>query len=348
MPTDQEIRELHENCTWEWGSFNDVYGCKVVGPNGNSIFLPSAGIYSRLNRYYVDSIYMYYWSLCGDGSYHAFYLYRSLSGSSANCGRNDGFPIRPVYDDSIGEPETQIPEPIDLGLPSGLKWASFNLGATKPEEYGDYYAWGETEPYYSSLEPLTWKPGKEAGYDWPSYKWCMGALRTMTKYCPSSSNGYNGYFDERTILEKEDDVARSVLGGYWRMPTEEEFDELKQYCPSQTFTSVNGVRGRRYTGPNGNSIFLPAAGDMFKEGIGEEGSYGHYWSSSLSHDPNFAYAFFYNTGAESGVGSEWRFDGRSIRPVYDDSEPDDNPWGHPGTGDDGGDNNSSGGDDGLD
>ena len=111
------------------------------------------------------------------------------------------------------------PVAVDLGL--SVKWAWFNLGASLPEEYGDYYAWGETEPYYSSLDPLTWKDGKEAGYYWLSYKWCMGSGDTMTKYCTESTYtyGYNGFTDGKTVLNLEDDAAHVNLGGKWRMPT---------------------------------------------------------------------------------------------------------------------------------
>ena len=78
-------------------------------------------------------------------------------------------------------------EYVDLGLPSGLKWATCNVGASKPEEYGDYFAWGDTVPYYSSQDPLTWKEGKSAGYDWSTYKWCKGSYKTLTKYCCESN-----------------------------------------------------------------------------------------------------------------------------------------------------------------
>ena len=90
------------------------------------------------------------------------------------------------YADRI-QPLAPLPEAVDLGLPSGLEWASFNLGASKPEEYGDYYAWGETKPHYSSLDPLTWMEGKEDGYSWSTYEWCAGDKNTITKYCSNSS-----------------------------------------------------------------------------------------------------------------------------------------------------------------
>lgn len=209
-----------------------------------------------------------------------------------------------------------VPEAIDLGLPSGLKWASFNLGATKPEEYGDYYAWGETEPYYSSLNPRTWKEGKEAGYDVTSYKWCMGTQETMTKYCPIVSYGYNGYTDDKTVLDLEDDAANVMLGGKWRLPTDAEFTELRENCTWE-WTSMNDINGQKVTGPNGNSIFLPATG--FWNGMLRYymGSYGVYWSSTLKSDnPSTAWRIDFGSSSVNRYYDK-RYLGRSIRPVCD-------------------------------
>jgi hypothetical protein len=221
------------------------------------------------------------------------------------------------YADRIHAITTSVPEAIDLGLPSGLKWASFNLGASKPEEYGDYYAWGETEPYYSSIDPLAWKEGKESGYNAPSYKWSMGPNYTLTKYCGNSEYGYNGFTDTKTFLDPEDDAAHVNLGVAWRMPTGAEWDELADNC-TITRTTQNGVCGILVTASNGNSIFLPAAWSWFfstsRSGVG---SNGEYWSSSLdTESPNKAsYVYFtsYNNYARS---SRDRYSGFSIRPVY--------------------------------
>ena len=211
-----------------------------------------------------------------------------------------------------------VPEAVDLGLPSGLKWASFNLGASKPEEYGDYYAWGETEPYYSSLDPLTWKDGKDAGYAWSSYKWCMGSDKTLTKYCNFSSYGFNGFTDNKTVLDLEDDAAHMNLGGTWRMPTDAEWTELREKC-TWTLTTQNGVRGRLVTGSNGNSIFLPAASDRRDADLYGVGSYGYYWSSSLGTAyPSGAWGVsFYSGGVDRY--DDYRYFGFSVRPVNDDS-----------------------------
>lgn len=205
------------------------------------------------------------------------------------------------------------PEAVDLGLPSGLKWASFNLGATKPEEFGDYYAWGETEPYYSSQDPLTWKEGK-TGYNWASYKWCMGSKNTMTKYCSNSKYGYNGFTDTKTVLELEDDAAHVNLGSGWRMPTDAEWTELRNNC-MWTWTTQNGVYGWLVTASNGNSIFLPAAGLRLGTKRYRVGSYTYYWSSSLdAGDPNCGQSVYFG-GGDVGGYDDFRYYGRSVRPV---------------------------------
>ena len=210
-------------------------------------------------------------------------------------------------------PET-VPEAVDLGL--SVKWASFNLGATKPEEYGDYYAWGDTEPYYSSLDPLTWKDGKEEGYLWPSYKWCKGSQQTMTKYCYNANYGYEGYTDNKAVLDPEDDVAHVNLGAKWRMPTLDEMEELKDNC-NWEWTTRNGVNGYLITGANGNSIFLPAAGGWGLTTLNGSGSDGCYWSSSLGTvGPPVACEGYFDSD-NVGWAYTIRPRGLSVRPVYE-------------------------------
>ena len=213
-----------------------------------------------------------------------------------------------------------VPETIDLGLPSGLKWASFNLGATKPEEYGDYYAWGETEPYYNTLNPLIWKEGKESGYTWSSYKWCMGDSNPMMliKYCTDASYGYNGFTDGKTVLDPEDDAVIVNLGGNWRMPTDEEWGELLMNCTLARAT-LNGVSGCSFTSKiNGNSIFFPCSG--YLAGTEFVSGYGQYWCSSLSPDnPLYAWSVVFDYQLQQLYAGRHSFFprdcGYSIRPV---------------------------------
>jgi hypothetical protein len=187
-------------------------------------------------------------------------------------------------------------EYVDLGL--SVKWATCNVGASKPEEYGDYFAWGETQP--------------KTTYDWSTYKWCNGSYNTLTKYNNSSSYGT---VDNKTQLELSDDAARANWGGSWRMPTRAEQDELRENC-TWTWTTQNGVNGYKVTSKkNGNSIFLPAAGCRYDSSLGYAGSYGYYWSSSLHADyPLFVYALFCGSDDVGGSGSYRRY-GRSVRPV---------------------------------
>ncbi len=198
---------------------------------------------------------------------------------------------------------------VDLGL--SVCWAACNIDAATPEDYGDFYAWGETEPYYESLSPLTWKSGKEYGYDWPSYKWCNESSTKLIKY---NYNSYYGSVDNKTVLEQDDDVAHTLLGGNWRMPTDDEWTELRQKC-SWKWTTQNGVKGRLVTGPNRNSIFLPATGFRSSINWWRAGDAGYYWSSTLySKDPRVAWGVDpWHDIVDRGTSD--RCKGQAIRPV---------------------------------
>lgn len=213
-------------------------------------------------------------------------------------------------------PTIPVPEIIDLGLPSGIKWASFNLGSSKPEEIGDFYAWGEIEPYYISLDPLVWKEGKEAGYTWASYKWCMGKMNTLTKYCPESKYGYNGFTDKKTVLDPEDDAAYMAFGGRWRMPTDTEFTELIFKCTWEE-TTLNGAVGHLVTGPNGNSIFFPARRMVEADGSPSNSYITWYWTSSVSFSDT-VHALDFIDGPVTIWSTSHRFSPLSIRAVIDE------------------------------
>ena len=193
-------------------------------------------------------------------------------------------------------PNTGNHEYVDLGL--SVKWATCNVGASKPEEYGDYFAWGETQP--------------KDYYDWSTYKWCNGSYDTQTKYCTDS---YYGTVDNKTTLDLSDDAARANWGGSWRMPTRAEQDELRENC-TWTWTTQNGVNGYKVTSKkNGNSIFLPAAGFRYDSSLDSAGSYGFYWSSSLYTDyPGIAYySYFYSDSVDWSY--YYRYIGFTVRPV---------------------------------
>ncbi len=189
---------------------------------------------------------------------------------------------------------------VDLGLPSGTLWATCNVGANSPEEYGDYFAWGETEP-------------KEV-YNWSTYKWCNGSDTTMTKYCAKSKYGHNGFTDGKTELDPEDDAAYVNWGPAWRMPSQEQQLELIEKC-TWTWTTRNGVNGRLVTGPNGNSIFLPAAGERWGAEPDKVGSFGSYWPRTLYKYRSCEAYFLYFDSRFMGWGQRDRGRGCTIRAV---------------------------------
>lgn len=214
-------------------------------------------------------------------------------------------------------------EAIDLGL--SVKWASFNVGANAPEEYGEYYAWGELEPYYENgyaqeNPQAHWKTGKSAGYDWTSYKWCGGSDTSFTKYCSGPERGT--VVDYKTELDLEDDVARQEWGGKWRIPTNAEFEELLANSSKERVNQNQVFVGMRFTstktGYTDKSIFLPAAG--YYMGIYGQGTCGRYWTSTLYPSNQFSPAgrdacdyFFLDDDDDMAAGP--RRLGFSVRPV---------------------------------
>ena len=213
-----------------------------------------------------------------------------------------------VYDDcgKNGYKGGYVPAPadvqaVDLDLPSGIKWATCNVGAEKPEDYGNYYAWGEVLP--------------KENYSWETYKYANGAYNKLTKYCTDASNGDNGFTDNKTTLDPEDDAACANWGGSWRMPTDAEWAELIANC-TWTWTTQNGINGYQVASKtNSNSIFLPAAGSRLFTDLNYVGDYGGYWSSSLyERNPNGAWSLYFSSDGVSR-GSSSRGRGLSLRPV---------------------------------
>ncbi len=195
---------------------------------------------------------------------------------------------------SGGGSETGI-EAVDLGLPSGLKWGSMNVGASKPEDYGNHYAWGETET--------------KTKYTTSNYKFGPVKYSEITLYSKYETK-LGG--DKKTVLEAEDDAASANLGNGWRMATFAEWKELRESC-TWTWTQRNGINGMLVTGPNGKSIFLPASG-VFQSSLGKKGTYGSYWTSTLASAEGMANAVdFYSGGNDKALID--RSTGLSVRPV---------------------------------
>lgn len=364
IPSPAEINELKDECEWTWTSINNVNGYEVKGPNGNTIFLPAAGVfYETLDNVGKGGIYRANakigkttFNLHIDEKYgvRAYYENEAQPGHSirpvchkinekytlsfsANGGEGEMESMSLQYGEHRILPEvsfirenhayttwntkadgtgtsynnkSQISitedivlyaqwreiklidgyEYIDLGLPSGLLWANQNIGASKPEEYGDYFAWGMTEPV---------KLG--------NYKW-----REDNKYGDECAE---------VGFELVDDAARQIWGGGWRVPLPEEIEELIAEC-EWTWTTINNVNGYKVKGPNGNSIFLPAAGSFGIWGPNEElyqsvGQIGFY-RGNFKQCQGYATKLTRNQISAS-VNSESIFgnktEGYSIRPV---------------------------------
>ena len=300
-----EWRELIANCTWTATERNGVPGLEAASNlNGAVLFFPFPGAYDG------DII----WNFNATGTYWTADLYENDPSKAYNSildatrdsrffmttsFRRAGYSLRPVSGGTQGNP---IPEAIDLGLPSGTKWASFNLGASRPEECGDYYCWGETSP-------------KKDYLSWSNYKWCNNTYTALTKYCWYIGYWYDkdGTVDFKQYLDPEDDAVTATLGGEWHTPSEDEQKELADYC-TWTWTGSGCLVTSNI---NGNSIFLPAAGyyndDNNLIASGEEGGY----LSSYADDLNGSYSRtrFDQTGLIPKY-SYPRYYGLPVRPVY--------------------------------
>ena len=236
---------------------------------------------------------------------------------------------------------------VDLGLPSGNLWTLCNVGATSPEEYGDYFAWGEVSPYYEDGHAYdnpcnNWKTGKGSGYDWPSYKYCKGSYNRLTKYCYFSTYGENGFTDNLVTLESVDDAATFALGSDYSTPTKDDWDELIKQCYWEWTSNYNstGVCGRivykaKVTADKGKKsspsasyslsdahIFLPAVGGRIETNCNNKSVNGLYWSSTLfpkdgymsSQGTTCAYELFINSGSVS-LSDGGRNGGCAVRAV---------------------------------
>ena len=216
---------------------------------------------------------------------------------ATGCGKDDDSNNNGGSDNGGG---TNSHKYVDLGLPSGTLWATCNVGATTSEDYGDYFAWGETQ--------------QKTTYNWSTYKYANGYSDQLTKYCSQSIYGYNGFTDNLTVLLPVDDAATANWGNGWCMPTADQWRELRDNT-SIAWTTQNGVNGRLFTASNGNSLFLPAAGCRWDDELDVVGSDGYYWSSTLYTDyPGNAWNFsFYSDNYD--MNDSGRRLGRSVRPV---------------------------------
>lgn len=395
MPTYSQMKEIFSVCKKTWITLNGISGYQVVGPNGNSIFLPAGSYYDGTTLHYAVGTHGDYWTkTVGSDNTCAFGV--GFSSTQINVTaldparlRYQGRNIRPVsiskairvtsieiapailemnYGESKEVNYTIIPEDatdkevtwstsnsliatvsssgvvtavgegtctitctsatntsvkatcqvivydipaglelVDLGLPSGTLWANMNVGAKKPEEYGGYYAWGET--------------ATKDEYSWEGYKLCDGAYNKLIKY---NSDVTLGEIDNLTVLEPEDDAAYMTWGKFCHMPTKEESEELVSYCEMTPIT-VNDISGWRFVGRNGNEIFVPNGG--YVTTTVSDGSHESHWTnlgdafylqtSGLGEKSNMNYLVTSSDGNCPIVNWEThnRKDGRNVRPV---------------------------------
>ena len=316
MPTEAECDELVERCSWYLTTYRGVDGYKVVGPNGNAIFLPFAGnyyceneneiatggdywtgTYDSENNSYATLLYV-----TNEGAHVTISHWREFGRSiravcpsdGSDQGGDSGSDGRRITREDISNvmrnitataglnsaASSQGGSKVDLGL--SVCWATYNVGASSPEQAGSYYAWGE--------------------------------ITTKTEYY---SNTYNCNSASTNITATRYDVARAQWGGSWRIPTAAEMQELIDRC-HWSWETVNGVYGYRVTGPNGNSIFMPAAGWMNIDEVYDNAESGNYWTSNReSSSSTSAYYLEFYTGGDIDVTSFNNYTGFNVRPVCD-------------------------------
>ena len=290
-PSQTDFAELKNQCTWSKTTKAGVAGYSVTGPNGNKIFLPFSGWYIMGQTYQVGTIGYYWTTTPGNGEFAVALCINSdmVDVSSTYNTEIIKAMVRPVSaEGKKKEQETQPKEYVDLALPSGTKWATYNIGATKPEDYGDYFAWGEVTT--------------KSSYSWDTYRY--GTEESISKYTGAYA----------MTLEAGDDAATMNWGEDWRMPTYTEMNELRKNC-TWTYTTLNGVKGYVVKGKNGNTIFLPQAG-MKIYSYSSNADQGRYWTSSLSPDNKTYASYLLFDSSKYSWYLVTRSYGHSVRAVY--------------------------------
>ena len=296
MPTNEDFQELLDNTTQLWTKLNNVRGYLFTGTNGNTMFIPEGE-----NGCWSSSLL----TSGGHGTNADQLDYNSTDIGVSGGLRYKGYPVRPILSEKTSSAQNTVPtsykshDLVDLGLPSRTLWATCNVGASSPEGYGCYFAWGDTE---SSCDGKTFSE--------ETYKFYSSS--GMTKYTAVG------------VLESSDDAATVKWGGAWRMPTRTEITELENedYTTAE-WTTVNGVYGCRFTsiveGYQGNSIFMPAAGYYKGSQVKDAGEQGLYWGSSIrdvggdSTYPSGDCIRLSDGYYSKGAANRWR--GYSVRPV---------------------------------
>ncbi|MCQ2198091.1 MAG: DUF4988 domain-containing protein, partial [Paludibacteraceae bacterium] len=298
MPTSEECKELIDNCTWTLATINGVKGYKIASRkvgNTNWIFLPAAG-YHNGTTCYDEGLRGNYWSSSVDESsnYDSYFLI--FSSKLASNHRYYGNSVRPVVNEKPLNTSISLDghEYVDLGLPSGTKWATMNVGASKPEDYGTYFSWGEIAPALNN------------DYSYYNCNFAEESASTLLK---------NSVVDANGNLTASYDAVTQNWSKSWRMPTKDEFDELIMKC-TWTSLSIGGVNGYKITSKqagNTNWIFLPTTG--YRKGTSTlEVTSGFYWSSTV-HDKYLNQAYGLSFASSKNTAYMGRSGGQPIRPV---------------------------------
>ena len=298
-PTYEQFSELVHYCNWKYVQKNGRWGAEITSPKTkNSIFLPASGAKDGAKHDEPNACGMYwtstpYKSTVNNGAHD--YHFGGALGEMGISERYYGYSVRPVIDYDVN---TQIPSSgeinghkwVDLGLPSGVKWATCNLGTDDVDQDGDYYSWGETIPYLDKSSGKNEMSGKQ-----------IGDISGNARY----------------------DAARALWGGTWRLPTEEEFIELMSNCTVE-LTSIGRRNGMKLTSKiNGNYIFLPSSGEFIGSysvypRANDINSVASYWTSTPKRDSYYYDAYFFRIYEERYYMSAGkRNSGYSIRPVSD-------------------------------
>lgn len=308
MPTKSEVNKMLSLNKYFYGNGDCSY---LISDDFNVLLLDKMGYYTDSENwdYFAGENSCCLWTSMSYGSSNAYAVILGPSGYEIkSMPKKSAMGIMGVSDKEMIDNDNDYRQTdgiacVDLGLPSGIKWATCNVGATKPEESGDYYAWGETI--------------EKSLYDISTYKWSNGNRWTMTKYCIDKEYGT---VDKKIVLDLEDDVAHVKWSNTWRIPTSTEFEEIlnSENCIWEWVTQ-NGIKGYKVISKkNGNSIFFPVTG-YFSGSENVSADYGCYWSSSL-YEPasNWARSFSFGYGIDGlyKINSyDQRNYGLSVRPV---------------------------------
>lgn len=301
VPNNDEWTELYDGCTWTTtsdGSGNIVFVGKSK-TNGREIRFVSRGMQNADKVTFAGKAANYWTSElftqnCLRAS--AFQFTEKATGLKMN-GRSMGHCVRAVIPG-----DRNMLKYVDLGLPSGTKWAKANVGAAAPDSAGLYISWGEILP--KKAESYVWSES--------NYKW--GGATKLKKYCTDNTHGV---VDNKAVLDMEDDAAYAYMGAGWRLPSREQVKELLDNC---IWTYDASRVGQIVTGPNGNSIFLPYAGTIYNGATEFNKVRGFYWTCELDsvNGDNYGTGLFVaGEKAAHTFGNKFsRASGRSIRGVY--------------------------------